>query len=200
MKVGYVYLLVFANGKKYVGITTRTVAIRLRAHRSSAGKSNPKLAVHRAWQKYGEPDVQTILQCSVEELQNMEKMFIIYFNSLVPNGYNFTAGGESSPMLIPEVVEKVRRLALSPERIRRNIEVHLGSKRSDATREQMSKDRKGKKRGPQTPEHREKLRLAQLARPPRPPRPIGVRKNTPETIEKMRISAIARWAREKRNE
>src|SRR4030042_1793660 len=45
------------------------------------------------------------------------------------------------------IVEKVRALALTPERVALNIAVHLGSKRSDETRAEMSKARKGMRAG-----------------------------------------------------
>ena len=150
---GVIYLLTFANGKQYVGQTINNIEQRMRGHASSARKDNPRLPVHKAWAHHGKPDLLILVELPEEQLSPAEVFFISLIGTLSPKGYNCTIGGERSPMLMPEIVAKVRALASTPERVARNREIHLGSKRSLETRLQMSIDRKGKSISKQTPEH-----------------------------------------------
>lgn len=86
----------------YVGQTRTTLAERWKHHRHSHGCS----AIHSALLKYGF-DNFTIEQIdsasSQEELNEKEKYWISELNTLSPNGYNLTTGGES-----PEWCEESR--------------------------------------------------------------------------------------------
>lgn len=156
-----IYKFTFPNGKIYIGQTSVSFKSRLNMHRCSARKENPKLALHRAWKKYGEPVSQIVAYVEKCELIATEIRAIKVFNSFGINGYNLTPGGEASPMLVPEIAARVSALASTPERIARNREVHLGSKRSEGCKKQMSIDRKGMRVGiPQSPEHRKKISVA----------------------------------------
>lgn len=190
MTTGSIYLLTFPNGKVYVGQTVLSPKRRFAAHRFAASLIHPRCPVHCAWKKYGEPTLELLTECNIEILSDMEKDFIALFASFGPHGYNMTPGGEVSPMLTPETVEKVRLLALTPERIARNREVHLGSKRTDECRAAMSAKRKGQNKGvPKSAEHRAKIAAANRGII----RNVG-RKNTEETRAKMSEAARRRWA------
>lgn len=95
----FVYLLTFANGKVYVGMSRTDkqggTQKRYREHAVAArgGKTNP---VYRAWRKHGEPE-QTIISWHVtrEECAQAEIDAIKAHDSLEgANGYNLMAGGE----------------------------------------------------------------------------------------------------------
>lgn len=85
-----------ANGKQYVGITTRTVMERFKEHVASANKRRKNGAIHSAIRKYGpdEFDVRHVASTwSIEALEEIEKIIIKQENTLSPNGYNLTNGG-----------------------------------------------------------------------------------------------------------
>lgn len=52
--------------------------------------------IHRAIRKYGIDNfvVETICECSEEELNSKEQYYISLYNTMVPYGYNVLAGGE----------------------------------------------------------------------------------------------------------
>lgn len=87
------------NGKIYIGQSIN-IEERSRSHISSAYyiKSNTyNTAFHAAIRKYGPQnfDFQIICLCPVTELDTLEKYYIKELNTLVPNGYNMTTGGEN---------------------------------------------------------------------------------------------------------
>lgn len=171
-------------------MTTASLRNRLYCHRFKAKAEAPKLLVHRAWKLHGEPLAEVLAIVADADLPATEIRAIQAFNSFGDGGYNMTPGGEDSPMKTPAIVEKVRALALTPERIARNIAVHLGSKRSPETREEMSRVRKGVLKSDVTCR---KMADSAKERGVRPPSNVG-RKNTEETKVKMSESAKRRWA------
>lgn len=104
--MGQLYKLDFANGKSYIGITTKTAEERFRGHKRSfiAGSA---LAVHRAWRKHGEPVLTVLAVVEDKDLAETEIRAIKAFNTMVPNGYNTLEGGQQSPLLNPAVAAKV---------------------------------------------------------------------------------------------
>lgn len=172
-------------------MTTASLRNRLYCHRFKAKAEAPKLLVHRAWKLHGEPLAEVLAVVADVDLPATEIRAIRAFNSFGDGGYNMTPGGEDSPMKTPAIVEKVRALALTPERRARNIAVHLGSKRSPETREEMSRVRKGMRAGiPKSTETRRKISEANKGKYHLPPG----RKNTEATKVKMSESAKRRWA------
>lgn len=85
-----------ASGKKYVGITTRTVLERFKEHVASANKGRKNGAIHSALSKYGADafHVQHVASSwSIEALEDLEQIMIKQECTLSPNGYNLTHGG-----------------------------------------------------------------------------------------------------------
>lgn len=89
-----------ANGKVYIGITTRSVEIR---HKEHLKDINDSYLFHRALRKYGiENFLLEVIDSadSLDELLEKEKLYIHLFNSFIysenPNGYNMTTGGEGT--------------------------------------------------------------------------------------------------------
>ena len=93
-KTGEVYLLLFRNGKGYVGLTRVGVARRFIQHRCDArrGKGHCYL-VGRAWRKYGEPALFNLGRYPLEQVAQIEINTIAAFNTQTPGGYNKSPGG-----------------------------------------------------------------------------------------------------------
>ena len=89
------------NGKAYIGLTTRTAEIRFKKHKSMI-KSFGCVALYGAMHKHGVEyfETETIYETSDKtELMEKEKFYIEFFNTLAPNGYNLTTGGEDCNVL-----------------------------------------------------------------------------------------------------
>ena len=87
------YCLTFPNGKKYIGITSKTAQERFKRHCDNSSKS----IISRAVRKYGKDSVimSVIAECDNWELLCLaEQEAIEKFNTIAPNGYNLTLGGE----------------------------------------------------------------------------------------------------------
>lgn len=101
------------NGKSYIGqtVTHRKnkgnyrpfgYVSRLNDHISEAlcnTKKNQCVYLNNAIRKYGKDvfSVTLLVDCNKEELDDKEKYFIKKFDSLFPNGYNLTKGGQCIP-------------------------------------------------------------------------------------------------------
>ena len=95
------------NNKVYIGQTIRSLKKRWIEH-CCKGSCCP--FIHRAIAKYG-VDNFTIEQIdhshSREELDNKEVFWIEFYNSIAPNGYNLTSGGETNKNINEEVRRKI---------------------------------------------------------------------------------------------
>ncbi|MBB5414103.1 GIY-YIG nuclease family protein [Paraburkholderia atlantica] len=93
----FVYLVTGPSGKRYVGITSKTVAERWGQHVRSAARKESNSALHAAIRKYGEDafSVEQIKSCETwDEACEMEKSSITAYGTFTPSGYNLTLGGE----------------------------------------------------------------------------------------------------------
>lgn len=147
--MGYLYRLDFANGKSYIGITTRSAPIRYNAHRMAA-EGGSKLAVHCAWRKHGAPTVAVMAVLENEDLGPTEIRAIREFETLYPRGYNLTHGGDISPMCNPAISAKLK-----------GNKHGLGCRPSAETRARLSAAAKGRVKSPET---RAKLSAAHTGR------------------------------------
>jgi group I intron endonuclease len=95
----YLYLMTnMVNGKQYVGITKRKLAVRMRDHYSVAFRGRLTL-IAQALRKYGKEAFTTELlseATSWEELAAMEQAAIATYGTLMPYGYNMTLGGDGT--------------------------------------------------------------------------------------------------------
>ena len=170
----FLYVLIFANNKKYIGITTNSVASRYRQHKTEA-RCGTNRAVYNAWRKHGEPDLQVLAELEDDDLAAAEVRAIAVFGTSVPFGYNTSSGGDISPMKNPDVAKK----AVSTRRAGVGYKQLLGKKMSPEVCAAMSARMLGKKLSPET---KAKVVAAIRARPPQ----------SQETIEK-RKRAHAEW-------
>lgn len=83
------------NNKKYVGLTLHPKR-RRKEHIDMALKTNSDFVFHKALRKYGEESfIYSILErTNKENMFNRERAWITKLNTLIPNGYNMTNGGE----------------------------------------------------------------------------------------------------------
>lgn len=125
-----VYVHVFPNGKKYVGITKKDPKTRW-----AGGEGYKTQPVYKAILKYGWDNIHHVVIATgllKHEAENMEVELIKKYNSILPNGYNSESGGSVNFTVSEEAKQKLR-------------EAHLGKKASIETRKKMSVARKGRK-------------------------------------------------------
>lgn len=93
--MGLIYRITSPDGKCYIGQTIRTFEKRVLEHKNRNSKCT---VISRAISKYG-PDKMSfeIVEDDIplEKLDEKEMFYIIMFNSLTPNGYNLTGGGQA---------------------------------------------------------------------------------------------------------
>lgn len=96
--IGGVYKIDFPSKKSYIGMTKHSIQARIAGHFDDANqKGGRKYAVHNAIKKYGEKNCRiTILFKSSDPkiLAKEEIRAIKKHNTISPNGYNLTSGGE----------------------------------------------------------------------------------------------------------
>jgi group I intron endonuclease len=104
-----VYLITnLINGKQYVGQTIMTIERRWHGHTCRTGGCT---VLYAAISKYGKENfkIESIYEASsLEELSAKEKELIKSLNTLAPNGYNLTTGGER-PVFCEESREKMSK-------------------------------------------------------------------------------------------
>jgi group I intron endonuclease len=91
--IGIVYTLTSPSGKQYVGITTkRLFKRRMRAHRKPSSQCR---YLKNSIQKYGWDNFKVeTREVPVETLNEEEQKQIKRLDTMAPNGYNLTSGGE----------------------------------------------------------------------------------------------------------
>jgi len=172
---GDLYRLDFANGKSYVGASTRGTAGNKKAekryveHEREAILQNSQHPVHVAWRNYGSPKL-VVLQRNVpaEKLWSEEKKAIIKYNTKVPNGYNGYFGRDTAPGMLGKKLNKEQkdRIGLG----------HRGRKDSEQTKKKKSQAMlEHYKKHPRTEETKQKISKANSGR-----------KQTEEEIESRR--------------
>ena len=125
------------NGKKYVGITKQGADRRFRQHISDSKRY--KTVLHNAIRKHGPDSFSLEILCkarSYDELMRMEKETIESLNTMHPNGYNMTYGGDANWRLVSDEAMK--------DRARKAGDKLLGFKHSKDFGEKISRAKKGK--------------------------------------------------------
>jgi group I intron endonuclease len=94
-------MLLFKNGKKYVGITTNKPSKRKNEHLSCSRAPSPKYIVHKAIKLHGDDSFEmNILETTnnKDHLKELEKKYIQLHNTYFLNecGYNMSLGGEGN--------------------------------------------------------------------------------------------------------
>jgi len=100
MPYGFIYKILFPNGKNYIGLTSRSLEDRQKEHKWSVKSGNYNNLVYRALTKYEMVDTFELVEIdtadTLEELCEKEIGYIQEYNSyyMDGNGYNMTLGGE----------------------------------------------------------------------------------------------------------
>lgn len=153
-----VYMHIFPNGKRYVGITGTDIVERWR--KNGSGYKNQKLMA-RAIQKYGWENVEHCIlesNLSLHDAGEIEQKFIAKYNTTDPAfGYNMSIGGEKGPLGVKRSQETIEKLRLShkgrkmkeetKEKLR---QINLGRTLSLEVREKLREKLKGRKPSKQT--------------------------------------------------
>ena len=96
------------NNKKYIGKTSQDIQSRFKEHSYRAlSHTHDYLPLYSAINKYGldEFQIEIIETVSdIEQLNDREMFWIKEYNSLVPNGYNLTLGGEGTILYDRETI------------------------------------------------------------------------------------------------
>ena len=119
---GLVYKLTNkVNGKAYVGLCMVCFKKRMQGHKSKALSGKMTIgcrALNNAIRKYGWGAFhQEVLAQGVpkDELPMRERQMIVAHGTLAPRGYNLHPGGQTSPMLHPDVQAHAKEVMNSPE-------------------------------------------------------------------------------------
>ena len=97
--MGFIYAIYNNNtNKMYVGKTERTIELRWKGHISESKQNikNQSWYLNNSIRKYGIDsfELHEIISCSNDLLNQWEEFYIKNLNTMVPNGYNLTKGGE----------------------------------------------------------------------------------------------------------
>lgn len=111
---GYIYCHIFPNKKRYIGQTSNSLSKRF--GKNGSGYSRNPL-IWKAILKYGwENVIHVILEegdWTKDEINKKEQFYISKFNTLCPNGYNLTPGGEIASWGVKPVIQ-IDRISLKP--------------------------------------------------------------------------------------
>lgn len=148
---GLIYLLTNKiNNKNYIGKTTVSLNLRIQQHVQASKRRNTNSILHKAILKYGIENFNICILCEdvLENLNNKEIYYIGIYNSITPNGYNLTKGGDGGIWTEERkkqfsIIQKIR--GNTPEeklrRSERNKERYKNPEQRKITSE-ASKDRK----------------------------------------------------------
>jgi group I intron endonuclease len=123
------------NNKKYVGITSNVK----RRHSQHKSGRNRCPVFSSAIKKYGFKNFEFAIikeNLTCEEAKFLEKEFIKNFNSMVPNGYNRTEGGDTSVKHSEESKKKISES--NKNYLLNNPHVRIGTKHSEETKKKLS--------------------------------------------------------------
>ena len=179
------------NGKRYVGQTAKTLEERWAEHKSAA-RRGARVLFYNALRKHG-PDAFWLGELGTRntraELSELECLWIARLGTLIPAGYNMTAGGEGALGYkhTPEVIEHLRRINTGrkppPYEKMRLATLRVGVLHGETTRKKMSVGHKTS----------EKCRLYHI----RQKEFMRGRIHSPETLLKMAEARRRYWANKK---
>lgn len=138
------------NGKVYIGQTVTSLKQRWKCHRHSSANC----IFHKAIRKYGAENFtveQIDIAADVDELNMKEKYWIRHYNSMIPNGYNSTDGGDN--FVVSETVRKKmseKRKGVPGRKLYGEENPFYGKKHSEETRRKLSEHAK-KRTGSKNP-------------------------------------------------
>ena len=104
---GIIYKISSPSGKVYVGQTIRSFEKRMQEHRQ---ESSGCTLIKRSIDKYGDGMKYEIIEDNIphEQLDEREIYWVKELNSIAPNGYNCTTGGQFSKEYSQELKDRMR--------------------------------------------------------------------------------------------
>ncbi len=193
--MGCVYLIEGPTRKSYVGITIKTAEHRLRKHFCEARNGSPS-HLNRSIRKYGESAFRVTVLAESDDrnnLEELEKLFIVFFQTRSPKGYNLTSGGEGFIGLNKDIREANRKKFVAawadPVRRRKRLE-------KQATEEVRDRHRIAVRNFTSRPEHKAKMSAISKAALNRPEVKALISNNSkrlhadPEFKEKHRAAMV----------
>lgn len=185
------------NGKRYIGQTTQSIKQRLQRHKTDTRR---KSLVRDTIRKYGYDifQVDILYHCDVIDLNRLEMLSIARWNTLAPNGYNLTAGGEGLKGYKP--TEATRKLNSEKQRAycAKHGNQFQGKTHTDKTKSKMSKSQQGKVLSEEHKENISKGLKRMWAENPDLKEQVSQknkgRKHSIETRKQQSKSAKERWA------
>lgn len=113
------------TGLSYIGQTVRDLPTRksehLRSAQRASSQENPQ-ALHKAINEYGSGEFswEIIETCTnKDQLNQKERYWVAFYNTLIPNGYNQTVGGAIDANMLEEtrikIADKIKELHKDPE-------------------------------------------------------------------------------------
>ncbi len=115
--MGYIYRIHnIVSGKSYIGETKKAdVETRWKGHIQAISRGQGCPALRDAIKKYGWDKFKftVLIVCFDEDRFIYEREYIKKYNSVVPNGYNITSGGEGGGFVgrkhTAETIEKIKK-------------------------------------------------------------------------------------------
>jgi group I intron endonuclease len=142
------------NGKVYIGQTTKSLEQRIKGHiRESKIESNRPFIT--SINKYGIDDfIFEVIDSAnnLDELNDKEIYWIDFYNSVSPNGYNVTGGGQGKKMISTNELGK--RISKGLQNSKKWQKIKNSKEYLKKREEKFINSAKGKKF---TPEHKEKI-------------------------------------------
>ncbi len=170
------------NGKRYVGMTTRSVEERWKEHvQDRNSKAQRNKALSRAIRKYGETsfEISVIGVCRTgrkQDLSWLETFCIATAGTKGASGYNMTDGGEGTRG------KKVSEKTKAKIRAARSKQVIVGTPCSEERAERIGNANRGKKRSAKVRKSKSRAMLGK-------PQPWNKgKKRSKESCERMRKS------------
>lgn len=155
--MGYIYRIHnIVSGKSYIGETKKAdVETRWKGHIQAISRGQGCPALRDAIKKYGWDKFKftVLIVCFDEDRFIYEREYIKKYNSVVPNGYNITSGGEGGGFVgrkhTVETIEKIRKshaefYAKNPEHRQRLSECVKQGLKNVNIRERMMNSEKWK--------------------------------------------------------
>lgn len=108
--MGYVYEIEnMITGKKYIGKTSKDIALRIRQHVTRVNCGNGSI-LHDAIRKYGLSSFRARAWEVTDSNASLAEITLIrLFNTVAPGGYNVTLGGEGSSGVRQSIASRLRR-------------------------------------------------------------------------------------------
>ena len=142
-----IYKLVFEGcAGVYVGQTSLPLNMRLIIHRTTVKQGRGSRLLAQAFKQYGNPEIILLQEVDKEHGDTCERAWIKELDAVEPSGLNQTSGGNRGWRKSPELNRRMSEIGKvvqnEPVMKERRRQKHLGMKRSDAARANMSAAKK----------------------------------------------------------